>query len=95
MRYDLKDVSKESVIVKGVKCQFTDDRIMPYTVPEGKFMYEVRHDDDGVGEPAQVAIGILVNFFGTLVSDEQIPFDADGYCWIENDEDWMWLGNDD
>ena len=94
MRYDWNKESKQTVIVKGVKCQFTDERIIRETIPTGKHVYEVRHDDDGLGEPAQVKDYILVNFLGTLVSDEPIPFDEHGYCWIE-DADWQWTRGED
>jgi len=67
-----------------------DMRIKPETVPKGKFKYEVAGDDDSGGDPARVQVGVLVNFFGTLVSDVELPIGADGVLWL-GDEDWKWV----
>ena len=86
------DYTKEAMIVvrvKGIDCQFTDIRIDRNTVPEGKFMYEVGADDDCGDEPARVKKGILVNFFGTLISDTELPLD-EGVLWLE-EGDFEWI----
>ena len=36
------------------------------TVPQGMYMYEVRHDDDQQGEPVQIANWIMVNHLGNI-----------------------------
>ena len=56
-------------------CLFTDVRINPDTVPEGKFMYQVR-DNECNGDWHMIAKGILVNFWGTILTDEPIDFDS-------------------
>ena len=76
----------EMVKVKGVMCEFYDIRIDRGSVPEGKYFYEVRHDDEDWGYPCQVAKGILVNFFGTLISDEPLPLEEDGKLQLYDDD---------
>ena len=63
---------------------FTDMRIIHASVPDGWYRYEIRHDDDGLGDWAEIAKHVLVNFWGTLITREPIEFDAyeDGYCWV-------------
>lgn len=62
----------EEVTVLGHLMLFTDTRIDPSTVPKGMYRYEVRHDDDQQGIPRQIANWILVNFWGTLISNSPI-----------------------
>lgn len=69
----------EKVSLYGKDVLFTDLRIDRKTVPDGIFQYEVRHADDDWGDPVQLAQGILVNHFGTILSREPIALDKDGY----------------
>ncbi|MGF6990525.1 hypothetical protein M2150_001790 [Lachnospiraceae bacterium PM6-15] len=57
---------------------FTPIRIDRASVPVGYNMYEVRHDDNGWGEPVQIARGIMVNHWGTLITRDPIKLDRDG-----------------
>ena len=75
------------VEVKGIECEFTDCRLDRSSVPEGKFMYEVGADDDCGDTPARVKRAILVNFFGTLICNEELPLDEEGVLWIDNEEE--------
>lgn len=45
----------EDVTVLGHPMLFTCLRVDRDTVPQGMYMYEVRHDDDQQGEPVQIA----------------------------------------
>ena len=47
-------------------------------------------DDDCGGDPVRVAKGILVNFFGTLISRTELPLDEEGKLWLQ-DDDFIWL----
>lgn len=47
----------EDVTVLGHPMLFTCLRVDRDTVPQGMYMYEVRHDDDQQGEPVQIATG--------------------------------------
>ena len=59
-------------------------------------MYEIRHDDDGQGDPVQIANWILVNFWGTLLVKE--PFELEPasnnntYLDIDPENDWGYTG---
>ncbi len=68
------------VRVCGIVCDFSDMRIDKSTVPEGRYQYEVADDDESQGDPVRVREGIMVNFFGTLISDVPLPLGVMGYC---------------
>lgn len=82
MRLDYRKEKMEQVEVKGIRCEFNDMRIDRNTIPEGKFLYEVA-DGDSDGIPARIRHGIMVNFYGTLVCDSELPLGDDGVLWIE------------
>ena len=52
---------------------FTDMRLDRETLPEGKFAYDCRHDDETWGELCQLQPFVLVNYAGTFVTDAPIP----------------------
>ena len=62
----------EDVTVLGHPMLFTCLRVDRDTVPQGMYLYEVRHDDDQQGEPVQIANWIMVNHWGTLISNRPI-----------------------
>lgn len=78
------------VKVCGLECDFSDMRIDRSTVPEGRYQYEVAGDDDSGGDPARVQRGVLVNFFGTLISDVPLSLGHDGVLWL-HDGDFVYL----
>ena len=89
-RLDYKEESFSQVSVCSILCEFSDMRIDRSTVPVGKYQYEVAGDDESGGEPVRVKSGILVNFFGTLISDEPLPIGDDGVLWLM-DGYFVWL----
>lgn len=91
MRYDYNTEKKhkQGVSVRGIPCEFYDGRIDRATVPEGKFLYEVAGDDDEGFEPCRVQRGVMVNFFGSLVCDKELPLGPDGILWLE-EGDFRW-----
>lgn len=62
----------ESVTVLDKPMLFTCARIDRDTVPKGMYLYEVRHDDDQRGDPVQIGKWIMVNHWGTLISNRPI-----------------------
>ena len=90
VRLDYGKETFEKVSVDGIKCEFSGMRIDRNTVPEGKYQYEVAGDDESGGEPARIKLGILVNFFGTLICDEPLPIGENGVLWVM-DGDFVWL----
>lgn len=86
MRAKYGETFSELVKVKGIMCEFYDIRIDRDSVPKRKYFYEVRHDDEDWSCPCQVAKGILVNFYGTLITDEPMPLDKDGKLQLDDDD---------
>lgn len=89
-RFDAKNVMWEKVEVLGKEGLFSSLRVDRNTIPDGCYFYEVRHDDNDWCEPIEVALGVLVNHFGTLITKEPLPL-VDGYLYIESDSDWKYL----
>ena len=89
-RLDYRTARFEKVSVCGIGCGFSDMRVDRSTVPEGKYQYEVAGDDDSGGDPARVRLGIMVNFFGTLISDQPLLIGNDGVLWL-GEGDFVWL----
>ena len=86
MRADYNKETFTRVRVCGIECDFSDMRIDRSTVPKARYQYEVADDDESQGDPARVKRGIMVNFFGTLISDVPLPIGRDGVLWLyEND----------
>ena len=76
----------DEVTILGKPALFTNLRIDRNTVPRGYHLYEVRHDDDCQGDAVQIARGILVNHWGSLITHEVINLPADGYLDIEPED---------
>ena len=89
-RKNYTDESWSKVEVKGIECLFSDLRINRNSIPDGKYMYEVA-DGDSDGTPCRMRPGILVNFFGTIISDsvfepddgDTIYLSEDDFCFLE------------
>lgn len=87
----------EDVTVLGHPMIFTCLRVDRDTVPEGLYMYEVRHDDDQQGDPVQIGNWIMVNHWGTIISNKPIrlepsPNRNNAYRDIDPEEDWNYEG---
>ena len=73
--------------IRNVVGFFCDLRINRGTVPEGYYFYELR-DDCSDGMPCQYKSGIMVDFFGTFISKEALPYVNDGFF---EPSDWGFL----
>lgn len=99
MRVNAMEETYENVTVLNHPMLFTCLRVDRSTVPDGYFMYEVRHDDDQQGEPVQIGRSILVNHWGTLISNRPIRLESSsinayiGYRDIDPEEDWNYEGS--
>ena len=90
MRYDYRTEIFQKISVCGITCDFSNIRIDRSTVPEGRYQYEIAGDDDSGGDPARVQRGVLVNFFGTLISDVPFPIANANVLWLqEGDFEWL------
>lgn len=75
--------------MRGQKALFTNERIKRKTVPEGWHLYEVRHDDECQGIPCEIAKGILVNFWGSLLMHDKLSeVEKEGFLCIW-EGDWI------
>ena len=86
-RYHAMNETYTEIEVLGKPALFHDMRIDRSTVPKGLFLYEVRHDDDGLGDPVQIAKGILVNHYGSILTREPLKLPSDGYLDIDPEKD--------
>lgn len=87
-RYNAMEEDYEEIFVLDRPALFTSIRLDRYTVPKGLYQYEVRSDDDGLGNPVQIAKGIMVNHWGTILTCEPIKLPPDGYLDIDPENDW-------
>lgn len=72
------DLTYDEVTILGVPALFTDLRVDRSTVPDGVYRYELRYSDDYGGEPVELARGIMVDFFGTVLTREPIQLPIGG-----------------
>lgn len=93
-RYDAGREHFSEIRVLGKPALFHDMRIDRSSMPKGLYLYEVRHDDDGFGDPVQIAKEILVNHFGSIITRTPIKLPAGGCLDIDPEKDWDFgLGN--
>ena len=89
MRYPSDELYYEQVTVTGHTALYTNERIKRDTVPDGLYLYEVRHDDECQGIPCEIAKGILVNFWGSLLMHDELPeVEKEGSLYI-SEEEWI------
>ena len=93
-RYNAMEEHYEEITVLDKPALFTSIRLDRSTVPRGLYQYEVRSDDDGLGDPVQIAKGIMVNHWGTILTREPIKLPPDGYLDIDPEKDWNYAGGD-
>ena len=87
-RYDAEPELFSEIQVLGKPALFHDMRIERSSVPKGLYLYEVRHDDDGFGNPVQIAKGIMVNHFGSILTRSPIKLPPGGCLDIDPEKDW-------
>lgn len=90
IRFDYRKEKFQKVRVCGIECDFSEMRIDRSTVPKGRYQYEVADDDESQGNPSRIKYGIMVNFFGTLISDVPLPLGCDNVLWLY-DRDFVYL----
>lgn len=93
-RYNAMEEHFEEITVLDKPALFTGIRIERDTVPKGLYLYEVRGDDDGGSDPVQIARGIVVNHYGSIITREPIKLPQDGYLDIDPEKDWNFAGGD-
>lgn len=92
-RFPVSEGDFEAIELFDKLALFSNYRIDRSTVPEGLYMYEVRHDDDQQGDPCQIKSSILVNFWGTVITNESLELDENDSLLINSEEDWNYTGD--
>ena len=82
VRSDYRTEKFQKVSVCGIVCDFRDMRIDRSTVPKERYQHEVAGDDESQGIPSRVKGVIMVNFWGTLISDVPLLFWSDDVLWL-------------
>ena len=93
-RYNAGDEHFSEIMVLRKPALFHNMRIDRDSVPKGLYLYEVRQDDDGFGDPVQIAKGIMVNHFGSILTREPIKLPPNGYLDIDPQKDWDYSGGE-
>ena len=62
MRYQANELRYEQITVLEKEAIFTELRVLRDSVPKGFSCYEVRHDDEGQGNPVEIAKGMLEEY---------------------------------
>lgn len=77
---NINDIDEfEPIDLFGKLCLLSYKRIEDESIPEGLFKYELRHGDDW-GIPCEVSHKkVICNYFGTILTDEEIPVDLNKF----------------
>lgn len=94
---DASTAKFELVTVLDHPMLFTCCRVDKDTVPKGLYIYEVRHDDDMRGDPVEISQWIMVNHWGTLLTNTPIRLDrhpqlSRSFRDIDPERDWNYEG---
>lgn len=90
----INQISFEPVLCFGKFVLFTGHRIDRSTVPEGLWVYDIRHGDEGDWtDPVEILPHVLCNYMGSIVSTERFPIDfKESYVIMDqNGGDWDYI----
>lgn len=88
MRMKANELDYTQIVVKGIPSLFTETRVRKDSVPDGFYLYEVRYDDAGLGDPAQIGRCVITNFLGSLLASEELELPWSGYLDIDPENEW-------
>ncbi len=88
---DITNERFEKILLYKRPVLFTPLRIKKDAVPEGLYRYDLRHDDECTGEIVEIAHNVLVNHWGTILSDHQLRLGPLGFRDIDEDKDIRYL----
>ena len=74
--YDDAIVNYQVVEINGIKCLFTESRLHRFPLPGFIKMYDLRHGDNP-SRPKTIENSVVVNFFGTILTDHVFNLDHD------------------
>lgn len=92
MTFDVQQLPFEEIELFGKPMLFTNLRVNRATIPEGLYAYDIRHDDEGWGDPVEIASCIMVNHWGTVITDDRILGDDEKWRDIDPEKDWAYTG---
>ena len=84
-------VEFEAVKYKGEYALIYDGRRNRSTVPDGFFMYDIRHADEDWDKPSTIEKSVTVNFYGSIILGHTLYIPECGYLNIA-EGDISWLG---
>lgn len=93
MLFNAMEESFDILELFGRKVLFTCVRIDRKTVPDGLFAYDVRDDDDCSGEICQIKPFVMVNHWGTIITDSPIKMDDFWGCCFVSENDYRYTGD--
>ena len=77
----------EEVSLLDKKALFTSMRLDRATLPKGMYAYDIRSSDDDGFYAAGIANEIMVNHFGTVLTNVPYNLGKDGYIILEDEKD--------
>ena len=86
MRHDATKLNFSVATLFDEPVLFTDLRVDRATVPPQFHLYEIRHEGEDWGRPCQLAKGILVNFYGTVLTLDPLELPEDGYLSMDAED---------
>lgn len=75
IRKNIKDVQFEECELFNKVVFFTNDRIDRRGLPDNVYVYELRHESGDVSVPIEIADDVTVDFYGSILTNEQFPID--------------------
>jgi len=96
MRLRANEADYTQIVIKGIPSLFTETRVVRDSVPEGFYLYEVRYDEAGLGDPVQIGRCVITNFLGSLLASEELELPWGGYLDIDPENEWengAFIGN--
>lgn len=84
-RVDLVQEKMEEAEIKGRLVLFTGLRLGKNSIPEGMYIYALRHGDDA-GIPCFIEKNVTVHYFGTVVTAEPFDFGDKEYIPVKCDD---------
>ena len=87
-RYSVDELTFEAAELFGERVLFSELRIQRDSVPEGLRLYELRHGDEDDASPCQISRGILVNFYGSILTSRPVQLHAVGCLGLRHEDFW-------
>lgn len=74
----------KKILFREIECYVCEARVPKEERIEGYNYYGIRHDDESLGTPVTIEAGVMVNFWGTLATKEDLSKHKDAESWGPN-----------